>query len=75
MTATDVRPALAPPPVGPAWRPEEHRRISTPALLAVLVGAFLAMADFFIVNVALGDIGPGWTPRRPPSSWWSPATA
>lgn len=39
-------------PVGP----EEHRRISTPALLAVLVGAFLAMADFFIVNVALGDI-------------------
>jgi MFS family permease len=35
----------------------QHRRIPTPALLAVLVGAFLAMADFFIVNVALSDIG------------------
>ena len=58
MTATDVRPALdlAPLPVGPGGL-QEHRRISTPALLAVLVGAFLAMADFFIVNVALSDIG------------------
>ena len=56
MTAIDVRPALDPLPVGPAAL-EEHRRIPTPALLAVLVGAFLAMADFFIVNVALGDIG------------------
>jgi EmrB/QacA subfamily drug resistance transporter len=30
--------------------------IGTAALLVVLAGAFLAMADFFIVNVALADI-------------------
>src|SRR6476646_3715143 len=60
MTATDIRSVVAPPPGGPVVPvgPEEHRRISTPALLAVLVGAFLAMAAFFIVNVALGDIAP-----------------
>jgi MFS family permease len=57
MTATDVlTPAI--PPVPPAPAPAAAvRNISTPALLLVLTGAFLAMADFFIVNVALSDIG------------------
>lgn len=55
MTATQLGPAVLPGPV--AVPAEEHRRISTPALVTVLVGAFLAMADFFIVNVALSDIG------------------
>ncbi|HSR24615.1 MAG TPA: MFS transporter, partial [Candidatus Eisenbacteria bacterium] len=55
MTTTALRPAVAAAPVLPDV--EEHRRISTPALLAVLVGAFLASADFFVVNVALSDIG------------------
>ena len=35
----------------------EHRRLPLPALLVVLTGAFLAMTDFFVVNVALADIG------------------
>jgi len=35
----------------------EHRQLALPALLVVLTGAFLAMTDFFIVNVALADIG------------------
>lgn len=55
MTTTALRPPAAVVPVLPDV--EEHRRISTPALLAVLVGAFLAIADFFVVNVALSDIG------------------
>ena len=35
----------------------EHRQLALPALLVVLTGAFLAMTDFFVVNVALADIG------------------
>lgn len=65
MTAIDLRPAPPPgrDPAPAPSRPAEAaaadglRGISTPALLLVLVGAFLAMADFFIVNVALADIG------------------
>ena len=68
MTLTDLltaaRPAATPPPAAPpappappGSAPDAVRGISTPALLLVLVGAFLAMADFFIVNVALSDIG------------------
>jgi MFS family permease len=60
MTAIDTRAPLdravgveAPRPAAPT----EERTLATPALIAVLVGAFLAMADFFIVNVALRDIG------------------
>ena len=45
----------------PPW--SEAATLSTPALLAVLVGAFLAMADFFIVNVALADIAARCTRR------------
>jgi EmrB/QacA subfamily drug resistance transporter len=51
-TSPTRTPASQPPPPADAVR-----AISTPALLLVLVGAFLAMADFFIVNVALTDIG------------------
>src|SRR4051794_29620026 len=54
-------------PAGPSSRPPEvpapvpapvtaDGPIGTAALLVVLAGAFLAMADFFIVNVALADI-------------------
>jgi EmrB/QacA subfamily drug resistance transporter len=60
MAVTDVstsRPAGIAPPSGPApGAAGPATTLSTPALLAVLVGAFLAMADFFIVNVALADI-------------------
>jgi len=53
-TTTAARPAIpAPAPT----TPDAVIGISTPALLLVLVGVFLAMADFFIVNVALADIG------------------
>ncbi|MGZ4632507.1 MAG: MFS transporter [Actinomycetes bacterium] len=53
LTPSPARPTApgAPPPGGGL------RAISTPALLVVLAGAFLSMADFFIVNVALSDIG------------------
>ena len=39
------------PPAAP-----QHDRLRMAALLVVLTGAFLAMVDFFIVNVALADI-------------------
>lgn len=63
MTFTTSRTRLVGP--GPASLPAQPApapgsatsALSTAALLAVLVGAFLAMADFFIVNVALADIG------------------
>jgi len=51
---TATRPATPPPAAPPT---DGVSGISTPALLLVLVGVFLAMADFFIVNVALSDIG------------------
>jgi EmrB/QacA subfamily drug resistance transporter len=61
MTLTDLQsaagPASPPPTAAPPSATDAVRSISTPALLLVLVGAFLAMADFFIVNVALSDIG------------------
>jgi MFS family permease len=44
---TQSAPVAVPAPTG----------LSTAALLTVLAGAFLVMADFFIVNVALADIG------------------
>ena len=52
---TATRPATPPPAAPPTT--DGVSGISTPALLLVLVGVFLAMADFFIVNVALADIG------------------
>jgi EmrB/QacA subfamily drug resistance transporter len=58
VTALQTTPnAPTAPPSAPSSSPDAGRGISTPALLLVLVGAFLAMADFFIVNVALSDIG------------------
>jgi len=61
MTLTDLRSAASPATPAPAAAApsagDDVRGISTAALLLVLVGAFLAMADFFIVNVALSDIG------------------
>jgi EmrB/QacA subfamily drug resistance transporter len=41
-------PTAPPPPAAPT--------LNTGALFVVLTGAFLSMVDFFIVNVALGDI-------------------
>jgi MFS family permease len=52
-TGQATRPSAAPP----SSAADAVRGISTPALLLVLVGVFLVMADFFIVNVALADIG------------------
>jgi MFS family permease len=61
MTATQsaitAQQATPPPAAPPTPTPDAVRGISTPALLLVLVGVFLVMADFFIVNVALADIG------------------
>lgn len=54
---TAARQATPPPAAPPSPAPDAVRGISTPALLLVLVGVFLVMADFFIVNVALSDIG------------------
>jgi MFS family permease len=60
MTATQsaitAQQATPPPAAPPTPTPDAVRGISTPALLLVLVGVFLVMADFFIVNVALADI-------------------
>ena len=60
-TATQQRPAGRPGPASPApagtpgWGP----------LLVVLAGTFMALLDFFIVNVACRPSSPGCTPAGP----------
>ena len=48
--------ATLPRPAVPATA-DEPTRLSGPALAVVLTGAYLAIVDFFIVNVALPDMG------------------
>ena len=55
MTSEPVTTSRAPavPPSPPPTAPE----LGTGGLALVLTGLFLAVVDFFIVNVALGDLG------------------
>src|SRR5436305_14948166 len=52
LRGTDI-PLMPPLPRGPAAGPRTPAALSPIALATVLVGVFLAMVDFFIVNVAL----------------------
>ena len=57
-SATSESTASEPVALKDAPPPAPHPAGLTPAgLLVVLGGAFLAIADYFIVNVALADIG------------------